>query len=87
MKEYENVEKYVSDLMQYDLVIEAIKELINVINQDDETNQPMVKITAQFTENKGWAVYAYLNDDNFPNRLFKYAMYITERGDIIADGA
>lgn len=81
-RESETVEEFVSDLMQYDLVIEATKRLIEEINQDDETNQPITKIVSQFTKNREWEVYAILAD----GKHFKYAMYITERGDIIADG-
>jgi hypothetical protein len=82
MKEYENVEKYVSELLQYDKVVEATQELINVINQDDETNQPIKKIVSEMDKDGEWCVYAILQD----NKYFKYAMYIYENGDIVADG-
>lgn len=83
MKEYENVEKYVNDLMHYDLVVRATKELIDLINQDEETNQPIKQITSKFDESEGeWYVFAILAD----NEYFKYAMYITNNGDIVADG-
>lgn len=83
MPEYLNVEKYVAEILNYEHVIEATRELITVINQDTEENLPIKEIKS--LRNKygtGWTVWAIMDNGN----PYKYAMYITEDGQIIADG-
>ena len=80
-KETREVEDFVSNLLNYNSIVEATRQLIELINQDEETNQPIKMITSQYGKD-GWTVYAILAND----KTFKYAMYIDEDGRMIADG-
>jgi hypothetical protein len=76
------VSAFVSGQANYESVKAAVHELIDMINDDDETNEMIKQITIQRDKSNGWTVYAIMNN----NKAFKYAIYIDSEGRREADG-